>query len=115
MPVPSASKTTHFAQFATSSRLLSCLVTEGLLHAYIQPLSNKNEMKAVCIIFYEEVTDLRPEVIHSVIPLKGMPIIDTNDVNGLYKVKLLDPMDMLPAIYITGSSFQSEVSSRVNG
>ncbi|KAG2182392.1 hypothetical protein INT43_007322 [Umbelopsis isabellina] len=108
MPVPSASKTTHFAQFATTSRLLSCLVTEGLLHAYMQPLSNKDEMKAVCLIYYNEVAELRPEVIHSVIPLKGIPIIDTNDVNGLYKVELLDPMDMLPAIYTISSSLQSE-------
>ncbi|CAM0142647.1 unnamed protein product [Umbelopsis sp. WA50703] len=104
MPVPSVSKTSHFAQFATSSRLLSCLVTEGLLCAYVQPLSNKDDMKAVCLIFYNEVAELRADAIHSVIPLKGMPIIDTNGVNGLYRVKLLDPMDMLPAIYTTSSS-----------
>jgi hypothetical protein len=112
MPVPSVSKTSHFAQFATSSRLLSCLVTEGLLCAYVQPLSNKDDMKAVCLIFYNEIAELRADAIHSVIPLKGMPIIDTNGVNGLYRVKLLDPMDMLPAIYTTSSSSPQKVSLR---
>jgi hypothetical protein len=112
MPIPSVSKISHFAQFATSSRLLSCLVTEGLLSAYILPMPSHSvdQLKALCVIIYDHVSFFRSSDIHSVIPLKEIPVLETSvSSNSLYKVKLLDPMDMLPAIYTLTSRMSSEV------
>lgn len=113
MPIPRFSKAHHFSQFATSSRLLSCLVTEGLASAYVMTLPSHpvEELKALCIIVYEHSVHFEAGDIHSVVLLKGIPITETStSANGLCKVKLLDPMDMLPAIYTLKYGKCSEAS-----
>ncbi|KAG2188916.1 hypothetical protein INT44_004058 [Umbelopsis vinacea] len=102
MPIPSVSRTSHFAQFATSSRLLACLVTEGLMSAYVltYPSHLSSDVTALCIVVFEHAVRFGLKDIHSIVPLKNLPIVELScSENGLHKVKLLDPMDMLPAIY----------------
>jgi hypothetical protein len=115
MPIPSVSRTSHFSQFATSSRLLACLVTEGLMSAYVLPCPShrSSDVTALCIVVYQHAVRFGLKDIHSIVPLKNLPLVEPSCTdNGLHKVKLLDPMDMLPAIYTPCAAVVSEVSQK---
>jgi len=83
------------------------------MSAYVLPCPShlSSDVTAVCIVVYQHAIRLGLKDIHSIIPLKNFPIVEPSCTdNGLQKVKLLDPMDMLPAIYTTCTDDVPEVS-----
>ncbi|KAJ3720377.1 IucC family-domain-containing protein [Lentinula raphanica] len=93
------------ANFATTSRLLSCLVTESLSRALYFPLTGF-EATGFCVLLSGEVSSRPPEPIDvpyklsdilTIILLKHVPVFkhDGADPRGP-EIGLLDPMDMLP-------------------
>ncbi|KAF7727683.1 hypothetical protein EC973_007238 [Apophysomyces ossiformis] len=110
MPAPSnTARNLHYAKFATTSRLIACLVSEALVQAYYVPTP---DTLGICVL-------LRPHVIEenkiptllclsdilAVVPLRGLPILSTPRVtatwNGVVctRIELVDSLDMLPHIY----------------
>ncbi|KAG2216433.1 hypothetical protein INT45_002314 [Circinella minor] len=120
MPAPySTAKNTHFGKFATTSRLVACLISESLVNAYFCPYK-KNEQEGTDDVIVGLTLLLRTRGstekielssstlsindILAVIPQRGVPELDTKTkvmVNGVqcYKIDLADPWDMLPHIY----------------
>ena len=121
MPAPfSTAKNSHFGKFATTSRLVACLVSESLVNAYFCP-SNKNEQEGTDNVIMgltlllrnrgsadkielSSSSSLSINDILAVIPQRGFPELDMKtkvNVNGVqcYKIDLADPWDMLPHIY----------------
>jgi hypothetical protein len=100
------------AAFATASRLLSCLVTESLTRALYIPLVGL-EPKAAAVILSAQVSDKPPadtpvyavSDILAIVPLKHVPIFkhNTSDSRAI-EIGLLDPMDMLPVVYVVDRS-----------
>jgi hypothetical protein len=93
------------AAFATSARLLSCLVTESILRAlYFQ--IHGFEANGVCIVLSNDVSSKPPlqqyasKDIFAVIPLYHVPIFkhDGTDSRGK-EIGLLDPLDMMPLVF----------------
>ncbi|KAJ3968684.1 hypothetical protein EV361DRAFT_402451 [Lentinula raphanica] len=93
------------ANFATTSRLLSCLVTESLSRALYFPLTGF-EATGFCVLLSGEVSSRPPQSIDvpyklsnilTIILLKHVPVFkhDGADPRGP-EIGLLDPMDMLP-------------------
>ncbi|KAF8640221.1 hypothetical protein AX16_010118 [Volvariella volvacea WC 439] len=98
------------AVFATSARLLSCLVTESLVRALYFPLEGF-EATGVAVVLNGEVSSKEPSSepytdlhILAVIPLLHTPVFkhDGKDARGI-EIGLLDPMDMMPLILEFGS------------
>lgn len=95
--------TPHRAAFAVTGRLLSCIVTEGLLPALFLPL-NCLGAAGVCIILAREKENTNCNVggssIYCVVPLRRIPVLKAAESpKGLLAVGLLDPMDMLPFVF----------------
>ncbi|KAI8337933.1 IucC family-domain-containing protein [Chlamydoabsidia padenii] len=100
----STAKNAHFAKFATTSRLISCLVSESLVKAIYVPCHDMSNIKGLCLLLRPQrqtITGLQDLL--AVIPLKGVPILD--DTTFLVQdikcanVILVDGWDMLPHIY----------------
>jgi hypothetical protein len=93
------------AAFATSARLLSCLVTESLLRALYFPVHG-SEANGICVILTNGVSSKPPpqsyvsEDIFAVIPLYHIPILkhDGSDFRAK-EIALLDPLDMMPLVF----------------
>lgn len=93
------------AAFATSARLISCLVTESLIRALYFPLQGF-EATGFCVLLSGSaassvITD-RPynrEDILGVVPLRYIPVFkhDASDPRGK-EIGLLDPLDMVPLV-----------------
>ncbi|KJA26269.1 hypothetical protein HYPSUDRAFT_132979 [Hypholoma sublateritium FD-334 SS-4] len=97
------------AQFATASRLLSCLVTESLARALYQPLKDMLKVNGYAIILQgdvpTEVSLLHAESILAIVPLHHPPIFKADGVDFLGKeIGLLDPLDMIPTIFEYGGA-----------
>lgn len=93
----SAEKNRHYGKFATTSRLISCMVTEGLVTAHFVPHTSTS-IVGLCLILRKN-----KELLVAV-PLRGLPELDaeeTTELNGIQctKIELVDPWDMLPYIY----------------
>ncbi|CDS10223.1 hypothetical protein LRAMOSA02899 [Lichtheimia ramosa] len=95
----SAEKNRHYGKFATTSRLISCMVTEGLVTAHFVPYTRSSDaIVGLCLILRQN-----KELLVAV-PLRGLPELhteQTTELNGIQcpKVELVDPWDMLPYIY----------------
>ncbi|TFK75105.1 hypothetical protein BDN72DRAFT_892460 [Pluteus cervinus] len=91
------------ANFATTARLLSCLVTESLVRALYFPLQGV-EATGVAIVLKGNVSSGQPSYssgdLLAVIPLLHAPVFkhDGTDSKGP-EIGLLDPLDMAPLIF----------------
>lgn len=89
------------ASFATTARLFSCLVTEGLIRALYVPLEipeDASDITGACIAFDGSTSESR---LLAVIPLRHIPVFKhgaASDARGR-EIGLLDPMDMKPFVY----------------
>lgn len=94
------------AAFATSARLLSCLVTESILRALYLPIHG-SEANGLCVILNNiassEPRPLQPYVaqdIFAIIPLCHIPVFKDDDGDSRAKeIGLLDPLDMMPVVF----------------
>lgn len=95
------------ALFATTSRLLSCLVTESLSRAIYFPLT-EFEGTGFCVLLVGDVSSRPPQSLDypyeaskilAIALLRHVPVFkhDSADPRG-QEIGLLDPMDMLPII-----------------
>ncbi|TFK40141.1 IucC family-domain-containing protein [Crucibulum laeve] len=91
------------AAFATTARLLSCLVTESLARAVYYPLTGF-EATGICVILSGNAAVDKPlyqsQDILAVIPLSQVPIFkhDGTDHRGR-EIGLLDPLDMMKFVF----------------
>lgn len=92
---------TERASFATTARLFSCLITEGLVRALYIPLvapKDTSDATGACIAFNGTTSEC--EVL-ALIPLRHTPVFKHGvapDARGR-EIGLLDPMDMIPLVY----------------
>ena len=106
MPVPSSTdKNVHYGKFATTSRLIACLVTEGLVKAYLVP-SSSDDIVGACLVMRQTPHDDKLLV---AVPLRGLPELNQQEHivrNGIRcpRIELVDPWDMVPFIYAPSSS-----------
>ncbi|KAJ7086118.1 IucC family-domain-containing protein [Mycena belliarum] len=115
------------ASFAVSSRLLSCLVTESLLRAFYLEAKQSEAMTGILVILSTSVImeqpvitrALRPNDIFAIVPLRSAPVCkDSTRTKHGRIVGLLDPLDMVPEIYvlvetISGDRVQDELSETI--
>ena len=109
------------ATFATTARLLSCLVTESLVRAIFIPLqwsdgvgigvvlnAHVSSIPAVDCISYSQGDIL------AIIVLKHVPVFkhDSSDSRGK-EIGLLDPLDMCPLVLVTVSHDDSDENEEV--
>ncbi|KAI8139331.1 IucC family-domain-containing protein [Fennellomyces sp. T-0311] len=125
MPVTTCltSKNSYYGKFATTSRLISCLILDGLAPAYFYPWSVDNDkIVGLCLLFCKlppEPTSSTPddwfENILAVIPLRGVPSLSSTNatiLNGTRcpRIELLDPWDMTSHVYGLSKSSLSTTS-----
>ena len=106
------------AEFATASRILSCLVTESLVTGLYLPLENglnlEGGVAGFAVVLTEElspdITSFRPDHILAIIPLHHHPIFHpSDDLNSVWiRIGLLDPSDMIPLILEIESTPQDD-------
>jgi len=102
MPSSSAER----AAFATSARLLSCLVTESLVPAVFIPL-RWSDCVGIGVVLKPPASTARvqasrsysQEDVLSIVLLRHVPIfkVDSSDPRGK-EIGLLDPLDMFPLL-----------------
>ncbi|KAI0043239.1 hypothetical protein FA95DRAFT_1498871 [Auriscalpium vulgare] len=114
------------AGFAVTSRLLASIVTESLLRAYYVPLKSP-VASGVCVILSTHVIgepvvlerSLRPADVFAIVPLHHEPVLKGKASIHGSPIWLLDPLDMLPAIYqlneghSRGQDDESELSAAI--
>ncbi|KAJ7733428.1 IucC family-domain-containing protein [Mycena maculata] len=97
------------AVFAVSSRLLSCLVTESLLRAFYLEVKQSTAMAGILVVLSTSVISeqpvitraLRPNDIFAIVPLRNAPVFkDTTPTKHGRTVGLVDPLDMVPEVYV---------------
>jgi hypothetical protein len=96
------------SSFATLSRMLSCLVTESLLHGIFVPAGDIpiKQFIGIAIVLAANTTQCdRLDDIFAIIPLRHVPIFKPKSRN---KIGLLDPQDMLPFVYELDSTSQDQ-------
>lgn len=118
MPVPKHAvdfRPVEKAQFATTARLLSCLVTESLVHAFYQPVKAL-EAAGFAIILnaelpsYPERSTIRADDILAIVALHHSPVFKPDGVDFCGKeIGLLDPLDMIPFVLETGGSHSAKL------
>ncbi|KAK7032831.1 C2 domain-containing protein [Favolaschia claudopus] len=115
------------ARFAVSSRLLSCLVTESLLRAFYLEAKQSETMAGILVILSMSVISeqpiitraLRPNDIFAIVPLHSPPVFkDATPTKHGKIVGLLDPLDMIPEIYVlaentSGDPVRDDISETV--
>ncbi|KAF8626421.1 hypothetical protein AX17_006587 [Amanita inopinata Kibby_2008] len=110
---PTATRLAHLspqerAAFAVSARLISCLVTESLLDTLFFPLTELNVVGLAVLLL--DNANPRPTClptgaayqannIFAIIPLQHIPILSEEDAFPVKRIRLLDPLDMLPLIF----------------
>ncbi|THH16104.1 hypothetical protein EW146_g4489 [Bondarzewia mesenterica] len=107
MPILGSLPPAQRAAFATSARLLSCLVTESLVRALFIPFEGF-EAVGVCVILSGSTSKKQPKEcptyssddLFAIIPLRHIPVFkhDESDSRG-HEIGLLDPLDMLPLVF----------------
>lgn len=102
------------AQFATTARLISCLVTESLVPAFYRPISHADAAGfAFVLTSNSERLPCDWRVIDNflcIIPLHHPPILKDDEQAPLgKKITLLDPMDMIPLVFTFGTNSGYEV------
>ncbi|KAJ7671582.1 hypothetical protein DFH06DRAFT_1366688 [Mycena polygramma] len=105
------------ASFAVSSRLISCLVTESLLRAFYLEAKMSATMAGILVILSTSVISeqpvitraLRPNDIFAIVPLRNTPVFkDATPTKHGRVVGLLDPLDMVPEIYVLTETATSD-------
>jgi hypothetical protein len=102
------SSSTERASFATTARLLSCLVTESLVRAIFAPLQWSDcvgigvVLKAP-IIATTPTHNCKQEDILAIVLLRHVPVLKTDSESGDEhragkEIGLLDPLDMFPLV-----------------
>lgn len=91
------------AVFASTARLVSCLVTESLVRALYYPLEGFVAMGFSVVLSGDVLSDKHSyssQDILAIIPLRHTPVFkhDGIDPRGR-EIGLLDPLDMLPLIF----------------
>jgi hypothetical protein len=121
MPVASSEyQNEHYASFATTSRLVTCLVSETLVPVFFVPVKSvdrNNQFIGLCLLLrpntIKQESELPTNIIASdiltVVPLRGLPILNNENValfNGIRcpQIDLVDFLDMLPHIYSVEAS-----------
>ena len=104
------SSSTERAAFATSARLLSCLVTESLVRAIFIPLRWSDCAGIGAILkppastapVQNSIRSYSREDVLSIVLLRHVPIFkaDSSDPRGK-EIGLLDPLDMFPLLLQT--------------
>ncbi len=94
------------AAFAVTSRLLSCLVTEGLLRAFYVPIDSDAASGALVVLSTHLMSEhpvidraLRPRDVFAIVPLRHAPMTKGSTHKQGQAVGLVDPLDMLPQVY----------------
>ncbi|KAI9497663.1 IucC family-domain-containing protein [Zychaea mexicana] len=103
----------QYGKFATTSRLISCLIIENLATAYYYSCpEEEQQMVGLCLVLRtrrdsrdedEKHTSLTTKDLLAVVPLRGIPELNSSEAaaltlpNGVQcpKIELLDPWDML--------------------
>ena len=103
------SSSTERAVFATTARLLSCLVTESLVRAIFAPLQ-WFECVGIGVILKAPIsadpthnfTYCSQRDVLAIVLLRHAPVLkaDSSDLRGK-EIGLLDPLDMLPVVLVT--------------
>ncbi|KAI8143676.1 hypothetical protein BJV82DRAFT_100599 [Fennellomyces sp. T-0311] len=100
----------HYGRFATTSKLIASLVSEGLASGYFiqdAPHERNSNSVGLCLVtplLQPDTTGLfKLDDVYAVIPLRGLPELkDTaSSLNGIkcHHIELVYPWDMLPHIY----------------
>jgi hypothetical protein len=100
---------TERAAFATTARLLSCLVTESLVPAIFisLPWSDGVGFAVVLNPPISNITALDSKSysegdILAIVPLRHIPLLRTDSIDPRWKqIGLLDPLDMFPRVFVT--------------
>ena len=114
--IPDATRLAHLAplqraEFAVTSRLFSCLVTESLLRALYFPLSDVSATGFALILFQGpsaeasnvQASDIQLANIFALIPLQGIPLLNYEDETTVRGITLLDPLDLVPSPLVISS------------
>ncbi|KAG2224869.1 hypothetical protein INT45_008051, partial [Circinella minor] len=118
----------QYGKFATTSRLISCLIIENLASAYYYPCADQ-QITGLCLVLRasresqvdningnkdKQAKEVSLQDLLAVVPLRGIPELDTTakplrlqDNVQCSKIELVDPWDML-APHIYGSSTTSD-------
>ena len=99
------------AEFAVTSRVFSCLVSESLLRALYFPLSDASATGFALILLHGpsaeasnfQASDIQLADVFALIPLQGIPIQDETTVR---EISLLDPLDLVPLPLVFSNSDQ---------
>jgi hypothetical protein len=115
-----SSSSTERAAFATTARVLSCLVTESLVRAIFIPLQ-WSDCVGIGVVLKPSTSTISAqncdcysqEDVLSIILLRYVPIfkVDSSDPHGR-EIGLLDPLDIFPMVLVTsldGESDENEV------
>ena len=114
-----SSSSTERASFATTARLLSCLVTESLVRAIFVPLQ-WSDCVGVGVVLKGPIATIpahnKQEDILAIVLLTHAPVLKTDfessgDPRGR-EIGLLDPLDMFPLMLVIlkdGESSENEV------
>ena len=103
------SSSTELAAFATTARLLSCLVTESLVRAIFAPLQWSDCVGIGVILKAPVSADSTQDFKYSslgdilaIVLLRHAPVFktDSSDLRGK-EIGLLDPLDMFPLVLVT--------------
>jgi hypothetical protein len=111
-----AASSVQRAAFATTARLLSCLVTESLVRAIFTPLP-WSDCVGIGVISSEPVStdparndksDSQGDVL-AIVLLRHVPVFkpDSSDPRGK-EIGLLDPLDMFPLVLVTSGDGDSD-------
>jgi hypothetical protein len=116
-----ASSSVEHASFATTARLLSCLVTESLVRAIFIPLQWFDSV-GIGIVLNAHVSSIpatdcvsySQEDILAIIVFEHVPVFkhDSCDPRGK-EIGLLDPLDMCPLVFVTVSHKDSGENEEV--
>lgn len=95
------------AQFATTARLLSSLVTEALVPAFYQPLTRRNaDATGFAVILKGDKSlpkaNLDPSDVLAIVLLRHPPIFQDVHTRLGKEISLLDPLDMAPVAFEIG-------------
>lgn len=107
------------ASFATTARLLSCLVTESLVRAIFVPLQ-WSDCVGIGIVLNAPISTIpihncKQDVL-AIVLLRHLPVLKTDSESGdeprAKEIGLLDPLDMSPSVLVisgNGESCEDEV------
>jgi len=108
------------ASFATTARLLSCLVTESLVRAIFIPLQ-WSDCVGIGVVLNAPISTIpthncKQEDVLAIVLLRHLPVLKADSESGdeprAKEIGLLDPLDMSPSVLVisgNGESCEDEV------